>query len=76
MLQALAAAQALRWVAGGAGIVAALVVAFFAGNPARPSALVTAALVAAAAGCAAAVPALNSLVQGFYFVDYVHQDKK
>jgi hypothetical protein len=63
-------------VAGGAGLAAVLVLAFFAGSPARPGALVMAALVAASTACAAAVPALNRLVQGFYFVDYVHQDKK
>ena len=68
--------QALRWVAGGVGIAAVLVLAFFAGSPSRPSALVMVALVAASAACAAAVPALNNLVQSFHFVDYVHQDKK
>ena len=56
--------------------LAALACAYLAGSPARPSVLLLAGLSALAVACAAAVPWLNGLVQQFYFVDYVHQDKK
>ncbi len=76
MAQALGTARALRWVAAGLGALAALAMAYAAGSPARPPLLVFAGLAAFVAACTAAVPRLNALVQSFYFVDYVHQDKK